>query len=293
METRFSQRLSMLMKERKISGQRIADAIGKSQKTISRYANGEVDPSNEIKNNIYRVIADMSGIEEDATTEEELDSQEDWEKLCIELEEEFQPGCGEWELGLQTQMEEEDNSRKLMKIFHELTLGAKKYYMQNVNTFHMVEEWEFAVMELFHEFKPQKQAEFVKYLEKFDYNFEQLKYGGCAYKIAAYIEMVRNSENRPMLLIEKNKEEDTNSREEKELEEKYERELEYYLNAPVEVLSDYPNLLSYTPYDWYVLLRITIFELYDPDKRLWSQEYSEIYIGGLLDTLLGNMRTGD
>lgn len=293
METRFSQRLSMLMKERKISGQRIADAIGKSQKTISRYANGEVDPSNEIKNTIYRVIADMSGIEEDATTEEELDSQEDWEKLCIELEEEFQPGCGEWEWGLQTQMEEEDNSRKLMKIFHELTLGAKKYYMQNVNTFHMVEEWEFAVMELFHEFKPQKQAEFVKYLEKFDYNFEQLKYGGCAYKIAAYIEMVRNSENRPMLLIEKNKEEDTNSREEKELEEKYERELEYYLNAPVEVLSDYPNLLSYTSYDWYVLLRITIFELYDPDKILWTQEESEIYIGRLLDTLLGNMRTGD
>ena len=105
--------------------------------------------------------------------------------------------------------------------------------------------------------------------------------------------MVMNSENRPMLLIEKNKEEDTNSREEKELEEKYERELEYYLNAPVEVLSDYPNLLSYTSYDWYVLLRITIFELYDPDKILWTQEESEIYIGRLLNTLLGNMRTGD
>ena len=44
MENNFSKRLTQLMKQRKISGQKIGEAVGKSQKTISRYANGEIDP---------------------------------------------------------------------------------------------------------------------------------------------------------------------------------------------------------------------------------------------------------
>lgn len=42
-EPQFAEILTFLMKEYKISGQKIADKIGKSQKTISRYARGEGD----------------------------------------------------------------------------------------------------------------------------------------------------------------------------------------------------------------------------------------------------------
>ena len=70
--SRFSHRLTVLMRKRKISGQKIGELVGKSQKTISRYANGEVEPSNEVKNQIYGAIAKLSGIEEDGITEEEF-----------------------------------------------------------------------------------------------------------------------------------------------------------------------------------------------------------------------------
>ena len=63
MENNFSKRLTQLMKQRKISGQKIGEAVGKSQKTISRYANGEIDPPVEMKNKIYKAISDLSGYE--------------------------------------------------------------------------------------------------------------------------------------------------------------------------------------------------------------------------------------
>ena len=89
-QSRFSHRLTVLMRKRKISGQKIGDMIGKSQKTISRYANGEVEPSNEIKNQIYAAIAELSGIEEDGIPEEELELREllwkDWGYENIDCE---------------------------------------------------------------------------------------------------------------------------------------------------------------------------------------------------------------
>lgn len=293
METRFSQRLSMLMKERKISGQRIGDAIGKSQKTISRYANGEVDPSNEIKNMIYRVIADISGIKEDATTEEELDLQKNLERIYAELNEEIQPGCYEWELGIQESERTEEKYWQHERVFHDLSLGAKNYYMENINAFHLVEEWEYCVLDLFHAFTPRQQERFIKYLENFNYHFEELRKNCSANKIAAYTEMVVRSKNRPALLIEKNRNADTWSIEEKKLEEEFSRILDQKKYSDNEEMLGYPEFLSFSPYDWYVLLRITIFELYDSEPHLWSQEQSEVYIGRALDTLLGSIRTGE
>lgn len=290
MESRFSKRLSMLMKERKISGQRIGDAIGKSQKTISRYANGEVEPGNEIKNKIYRVIADISGIEEDATTEEELDLQEDWERIYDELNEDLQSGCYEWELGLQESERVTENYFQQERIFHNLSLGAKKYYMKNIDALLMVENWECYVLDIFHEFSPRQQEKFVKYLENFNFDFEVLRNSHCVSKIAAYTDMIIHSASRPVLLLEKARDENSWSIEEKELEEEYSHIMTLRLNDGCEELLTYPEFLSFTPYDWYVLLRITIFEMYDSEPVLWTQEQSEVYIGKALDTLLGNIR---
>ena len=93
METRFSQRLSKLMKERKISGQKIAAAVGKSQKTISRYATGEIEPTEELKNAIFRVIADISGLEEDALTERDLEEREFFQEFSEWTQQNLE--CGE------------------------------------------------------------------------------------------------------------------------------------------------------------------------------------------------------
>ena len=290
MESRFSQRLSILMKERKISGQRIGDAIGKSQKTISRYSNGEVDPDNKTKNAIYRVIADISGIEEDATTEEELDLQENWEKIYSEFNEEFQPGCYEWELGIQESERMLETYSQHEKIFHDLSLGAKKYYLNNIDTFFMVENWECSVLDIFHEFSPRQQEKFVKYLENFNFNLEMLRNCHNAFKISAYMDMIIHSENRPVLMIEKKCDDNSANIEEKKLDDEYISIMNHKLNNSYHELLTYPEFLSFTPYDWYVLLRITIFEMYDSEPCLWTQEDSEVYIGNALDTLLGNIR---
>ena len=52
----FANKVKTLMKERKISGQRIASELNVSQKTISRYSTGEIVPSEEIQQRILQVI---------------------------------------------------------------------------------------------------------------------------------------------------------------------------------------------------------------------------------------------
>ena len=56
----FADRLKSLMKERKISGQRIADAVDISQKTVSRYATGESEPTEGMQRSILSAIAELS-----------------------------------------------------------------------------------------------------------------------------------------------------------------------------------------------------------------------------------------
>ena len=281
MITNFSQRLSHLMKERKISGQRIADAIGKSQKTISRYAKGEVDPNNEVKNQIYKAIAEISGIEEDGMTQEELDLSdfsenfmEDWEWTEYELE-----------LGRQHAEEECEKVKYLCRYFHQLTLDAKKYYLSNIHFFHTIEKWEWSAMEIYHNLNQKQKIEFVKILEKFDIDYTAIEQN--AKSIAKYMEMIEISKNRPFILMEKNRDKDSYTKEELAME----QEFEEILNDSMSDLPGEPFFLQYTSYDWYVLMRIHFFELYDTDIRLWTQELDEVYMGQKLDSLLGLMRT--
>lgn len=284
MQTRFSQRLSQLMKERKISGQRIGDAIGKSQKTISRYANGEVDPDIETKNLIYKVISDISGVMEDGMTEQELDIHDLLMNETMYFME--HPESGECELGRIYQDELNECRLNQHAIFHTLSSGAKKYYLDNIRCFLMVEEWECRVLEYFHSFKGKKKQEFVKYLENFNVDFDNLNSSYKTVKIAAYMDMINNSHNRPVLLIEKNRAAEEYTSDELSMEEEFMNILDNFEGKIIY----YPEYLSFTPYDWYVLMRINIYELYDTDEILWTQEESEVCIGRGLDSLITSMR---
>ncbi len=62
----FARILKEFMEVRRISGQKIADAVGVSQKTISRYARGESEPSDEMQWKIFKAIAEIGGHPEDA-----------------------------------------------------------------------------------------------------------------------------------------------------------------------------------------------------------------------------------
>lgn len=285
--TRFSQRLSYLMKERKISGQRIGDAIGKSQKTISRYANGEVDPGTDIKNMIYRAIADISGIEEDATTEEQLSEQEWlWENEWTETE---------IQMGRATQEEETELFECLSSAFDELSIGAKKYYIKNIQKFHLMEDWEYEVMYIYRSLPAHKQKKFLQFFEPFNFTFSNRD---NIRKMAAYMEMIEISERRPVIIKEKDSEIDA-IQAEKLKEEWIDKinEMEWhgdrnsccqYWHIPA-----YPDFLSYTPHDWYVLLRIQIFELDDYEKVHWADEHGGLALGSRLYSIMRSIEQGN
>lgn len=69
-EQSFANVLKTLMKKYHISGQKIADRIGKSQKTVSRYANGDVIPKTKIQEQVLQAVAEIAGYSTEAILEE-------------------------------------------------------------------------------------------------------------------------------------------------------------------------------------------------------------------------------
>lgn len=284
METRFSKRLSLLMKERKISGQKLGAAVGKSQKTISRYATGEVEPSEEMKNMIYRAIANFSGIVEDGMTEAELDEQEFFWRWSEEYTKEID--CTERRLAQDVMNKLTGNASDLIKVFQKLSLGAKKYYLTNFETLHLVEDWENAVLDFFHGLSASKQEELVRYLENFNFDYKAL---GNVGKLSAYMKMIKNAERRPILIIDRlNEGRIVNGQKDSLIKEFEEMLLEISTGKRQGVMPIYPWFLSYTPYDWYFLLRVQIYELYDKQTCLWDEELGTeigVKLAHLLDAM--------
>ena len=284
METRFSKRLSLLMKERKISGQKLGAAVGKSQKTLSRYATGEVEPSEEMKNMIYRAIANFSGIVEDGMTEAELDEQEFFWRWSEEYTKEID--CTERRLAQDVMNKLTGNASDLIKVFQKLSLGAKKYYLTNFETLHLVEDWENAVLDFFHGLSASKQEELVRYLENFNFDYKAL---GNVGKLSAYMKMIKNAERRPILIIDRlNEGRIVNGQKDSLIKEFEEMLLEISTGKRQGVMPIYPWFLSYTPYDWYFLLRVQIYELYDKQTCLWDEELGTeigVKLAHLLDAM--------
>ena len=285
-ETEFSRRLTYLMKERKISGKRIGDAIGKTQKSISRYANGEVDPDSETKNNIFKAISDISGIPEDGKTIEELDN----ERFIIEFDgNEFVDY--ECEFGKQLEEDRDDFIERQVKIFDSLSIDAKKYFLKYMWKFQMIEDWEYAALDLYRGLDKKKQQKFMDMLERHDLELGRMKNHS---KLAAYIEMIEAAKNRPVNLTSKG---GSQSKSEEEIRQKWLENICKIADDP-ELFNVIPftvDLLRYSPEDWYFLLRLNIFESYeDEGAELYEYEhnYEQISMGGNLYTVLEAIKEG-
>lgn len=285
-ETDFSRRLTYLMKERKISGKRIGDAIGKTQKSISRYANGEVDPDNETKNSIFKAISEISGIPEDGKTIEEIEN----ENFIVEFDDD------EWtdfelELGMQSEMDKQDFINRHEKLFDSLSLEAKKYYLKYMWKFQMIEEWEYAAIDVYKCLDQKKQEKLMALLERHDLELDRMKDHS---KLAAYIEMIDASKNRPVNLISNGKKP---SKGEEEIKRKWLDNIYKIANDPelFFVMPFSSELLKYSPEDWYFLLRLNIFESYeDTDGELYEYEhnYEPVSVKGNLYMILEAIKDG-
>ncbi len=278
-ETTFSRRLSYLMKERKISGQKIGDAIGKTQKTISRYANGEVDPDNETKNKIFNAIACISGIEDDGKTIEIVEEEEFLADL-YNSEEEWDTAAAE--LGRQHEEYRTGNIPRLREIFKTLSAGAKMYYLKNIRKFHVISDWEYEVLDIYKGMDERGQKKFMDILERYDLRLDRIQ--NCD-KLAIYIEMIKESENRPVI-IKADKAEAVKGN--KEIDEEWDSamlSLEYDCNY-LYYFPASPDFIKYSPEDWYFLLRLQIFEQYE-DNLVYINDYPEDFISGDDNTAVG------
>ena len=283
-QTRFSQRLSKLMKERKISGQKIGDAIGKSQKTISRYATGEVDPSNEIKNQIYRVIADISGVQDDATTEEEL-ALDEWV---------LKSACGDWteeELQMGSEFSEENSemSDAFTKQFENLSPEAKHFYVRHFRLFSELGESDMAMLDIFHRLTLQQQDKFMHFLENSNIDITVKHIGK---KVGAFMQLMEISNERPTLLVDRAPDGELFPKS-NHLKKELGSVVDEYIEKQRE-LGATPFLpwsfefLSYTPNDWYFLMRLAIYTHHDKDvvTYFWNAGEYEFLAGSNLRTLL-------
>ena len=289
-ETNFSRRLSYLMKERKISGQRIGDAIGKTQRTISRYANGEVNPDIATKNKIYKAIAEISGIEDDGKPEELLEAERAFEDYLADAEEAFTEY--EYQIGEDLAQDEIRRMQATTDIVKGLSDEAILYYIQNMKRFHLIKDWEYEVLDVYKGLSVDQQRKLLEFLERYDLRLDKMK--DCS-NISAYIEMIEISKGRPTSLKSSKKE---NSDIANSLFEKWDEEYNHllYESTGRYYFPEKPEFLSFDPSDWYFLLRIAIFELYDDDmKCLWcgeEGEHGELYIHSNLYLLMDAVDNG-
>lgn len=263
-QSNFSQRLSLLMKQRGISGQKIGDLVGKSQKTISRYANGETEPPEKLKKQILQAVASISGIEEDAFTTEELlinSSSGDMD--------EYETGAG-----LEYGAEQEENLQQMEKQFDRLNTEAALYCLQHMETFLCIEAWELNALEFYKELSRDRQTAFMDELERYDYKFSS---DSCKNsKISRYILMMDCCEKRPASLYAAAGK-PFDSRLHDSLKRKWlqtVREMEMN-GTEISPEASFLPFLTFGPYDWYFLSRLQILELYDSARNyVWEMDGS-------------------
>lgn len=272
--TPFSRRLSYLMKERKISGKKIGDAIGKTQKTISRYANAEVDPDTATKNKILKAISEISGISDDGKTIEDLERESLLNDSNYIIDD---------SLSLGTEYTDEicENTNSLETIYNQLSLSARTYYFKYIKQLHLVTDCEHEIVAIYKSLEPQKRQKLLATLEKYDFNFSNLK---GTDKMSSYLQMIKASEKRPVI-IKKEQNEIANT---SDLDQKWSDAINMmmYENDGSFYFPDKPYFLSYDPEDWYFLLRLHIFELNDDGNYLWIHDEIAFYIGSNLLSIL-------
>lgn len=73
----FSERLNLLMKEKRVSGQKLADDFGVNRSTISRWRNGIFEPEMEVLKQLARYfnvsVSYLLGETDDRTKKEPID----------------------------------------------------------------------------------------------------------------------------------------------------------------------------------------------------------------------------
>ena len=233
-----------------------------------------MDPDIATKNQILKAISEISGVPDDGKTIENLE----YESLVFE--------DSSWGIEVETLSSEYindlcENTSSLETIYKQLSLNAKTYYLKNIEYLHIVEDWEHEIISIYKSLEPLKKQKLLSTLEKYDFNFDNLK---GTDKMSAYLYMIKVSEKRPMIL----KKDTSTDCDTSELDNKWSDTLNtmMYNNDGSFYFPDKPYFLSFDPEDWYFLLRLHIFELNDDGNYLWVHNEIAFYVGSNLLSIL-------
>lgn len=259
-QNRFADKLKMLMKERKVSGQKIASELNVTQKTISRYATGEIVPSEEMQQRILQAIANLGGHPEDA----EVKKIKILPMTIREVLESGLPLMSDEELEEQEMREWESDKHKACQIFSMLEKKNQKFVMEHFQMYCDLDAYEIAIVEAFSVI-PEDKREFVLdelNVIRIDYTAMLNNPYQCK-KAAQYMEMISKCKDLVPEQYEKYQELPNDIEETEELK-AYEDMLEKTSGINVEKMGTYlPELINFDEKDWYLLMLVQLVSMHD------------------------------
>lgn len=280
-QNRFADKLKMLMKERKISGQKIASELNVTQKTISRYATGAIVPSEEMQQRILQVIADIGGHPEDAQVQKAIKT---LPMTLREIRDSGLPLMSDEELEEQEMREWESDKHEACRVFSILEKKNQKFVMEHFQMYCDLDAYEIAIVEAFSVI-PDDKREFVLdglNVIRMDYialcnNSYQCK------KAAQYMEMI--SKCRELLPEQYEKYQKLpNDIEETEELKAYIDMLEKTSGLNVEKMGTYlPELINFDEKDWYLLMLVQLVSTQDKGANL---TYGGSFVGDKIYALI-------
>lgn len=259
-QNRFADKLKMLMKERKVSGQKIASELNVTQKTISRYATGEIVPSEEMQQRILQAIANLGGHPEDA----EVKKIKILPMTLREVLESGLPLMSDEELEEREMREWESDKHKACQIFSMLEKKNQKFVMEHFQMYCDLDAYEIAIVEAFSVI-PEDKREFVLdelNVIRIDYTAMLNNPYQCK-KAAQYMEMISKCKDLVPEQYEKYQELPNDIEETEELK-AYEDMLEKTSGINVEKMGTYlPELINFDEKDWYLLMLVQLVSMHD------------------------------
>lgn len=271
----YSDKVRYLMHERKISGQKIADMIGVSQKTVSRYVTGETK-NEEMQKKILEAIAQISGYPEDAVFT-------DFEKPKIrllatnlhEVNERSEKGVinlPDDEIFYMEMQELNQIKENACNVFALLEEKNQQYVLQNFDILRDIETYEIVILEKLEKISLRLSKEYrdsvIESLERVPLSWNSLKKNGnICKKVSNYFDMMTKCST----LVEEDSKKfkgDIPKCENTLWVQEYADKLEKASGVEVERLSiALPNLVTMEQDDWEVLILIQLLRLEDKGYR--------------------------
>lgn len=280
----FADILKNLMKERKISGQKIADAVGVSQKTISRYVTGENEPNEDMQKKILEAIAEIGGHPEDAITDKQPYIFATTLREAMKYSSQMASDEEILDMELQEFYRDKDNA---CKVFSLLVESNQKFVLDNLDVYCELDVHEIAIVEAFAKISEDKRSFILDSLETIHLNFSDMRdKPSVCQKLSKYIEMMSKCKAIELEKIEKFKD-IPESVEFTQCVQEYADKLEIISGANVEKLGAFlPELITFDERDWYLLSLVQMLSLRDQGANV---TYYGRFVGDKVYALINYM----